>query len=147
VGSTRSTLAEKPSPALRCRWLRAGYTHVTISEVNNELTQQLIAKNIEDTLVMLVRNKRAHLALAQGWPELEAQLSLCKEPLEGGGFGIVDNADIPLLQDLAICPECLSEFTAKHRDRLLTQQAISTAVTAGVGSGGCRALANQIPLF
>lgn len=96
---------------------------------------------------MLVLNRRVHLALARGWPQLEVQVSLCNDQLGGGGFGIVDSADIPTLHDLAICPECLAEFTAKHRDRLLTQQAISTTVSAGLGGGSSRALANQIPLF
>lgn len=116
--------------------------------MNSELTQQPLILNSPsaDTLVMLVRNKRAHLALLQSGACPDVNLSLCGVQIGGEVLGVVDSADLPTLQDLALCPACLAEFMSKHRDRLLSQQTITPEQSA-FGSGISRALANQMPLF
>jgi len=116
--------------------------------VNIELTQQPLILNSPsaDTLVMLVRNKRAHLALLPSGKSPEVNLSLCGVQIGGEVLGMVDSADLPTLQDLALCPACLAVFMSKHRDRLLSQQTI-TPEQSDYGSDMSRALANQMPLF
>lgn len=96
---------------------------------------------------MLVRNQRVHLGLAPTESSLEVQQSLCSELVSGKVCGVVDSADIPVLHDLAICPACLAEFQAKHRERLLSQYPSPLALHSTFGGGLSRALANQIPLF
>ncbi|MGF6282032.1 hypothetical protein ABH908_000481 [Pseudomonas frederiksbergensis] len=116
--------------------------------MNSELTQQPLILNSPsaDTLVMLVRNKRAHLALLPSGTNSGVNLSLCEVQIGGEVLGVVDSADLPTLQDLALCTPCLAEFMSKHRDRLLSQQTI-TPEQSSFGSGISRALANQMPLF
>ncbi len=116
--------------------------------MNSELTQQPLILNSPsaDTLVMLVRNKRAHLALLPPGMNPDVNLSLCGVQIGGEVLGVVDSTDLPTLQDLSLCPACLAVFMSKHRDRLLSQQSIASDQSA-FGSGMSRALANQIPLF
>lgn len=118
------------------------------SEVNSELTQQPLILNIPsaETLLILVRNKRAHLALSRSALCPVVSMSLCGAQIGGKVLGVVDSADLPTLQDLALCPACLTEFISQHRDRLLSQQTITTEQSAS-GSGISRASVNQMQLF
>lgn len=116
--------------------------------MNSELTQQPLILNSPsaETLVMLVRNKRAHLALLRSGICPVVKLSLCGVRIGGEVLGVVDSVDLPTLQNLALCPACLTEFMSQHRDRLLSLQTITTEQSS-FGTGISRALANQMPLF
>jgi len=73
-------------------------------------------------LVMLVKDQRAHLALADRAPFLAATHSLCEEPLAGDEIiGLVSDEELPVLQNLTICVACSSRYLRELRDTLLAR--------------------------
>ena len=71
------------------------------------------------TLVMLVKDQRVHLALAERAPLLVAPASLCAEQLSGGEvIGVVADEDLALLQDLTICVKCSARYLRELRGEL-----------------------------
>ena len=86
------------------------------------LNQAPATQATDAKLVMLVKDQRAHLALAERGPFLAATRALCEEPLAGDeGIGLVPDDELPLVQTLTVCVACSSRYLRELRDPLLAK--------------------------
>lgn len=84
------------------------------------LNQAPATAAIDAKLVMLVKDQRAHLALAERAPFLAVNRALCEEPLVGNEvIGVVSDEELPVVQNLTICIACSSRYLREIRDSLL----------------------------
>lgn len=75
-----------------------------------------------DALVIMVMTQRAHLAVASHTPEFTVGEVLCGLPRVGvETVGVVDDIDLPALQDFNICIECRQAFRTNIRDSMLAR--------------------------
>lgn len=92
-----------------------------MNDVNSRLIVPAQADAFE-SLLMVVKDQRVHLATASSGQELDVNAMLCGEICDGTEtVGIVDDADVHTLQFFNLCPGCCHAFTSDLRERMLAR--------------------------